>query len=267
MRIALAQPLLNDNVQENKAKAIRMMEEAAANGAQLICFPELQLSPFFPQHRKKNVEKYALAIDDLIVSEIQEVCKRLSMTAVLNIFFKEQGKYFDASPVITPDGQILGVSKMVHIVQAESFYEQDYYTQSDEGFKVYRTPVGNIGVVICFDRHYPEAFRSCVLKGADIIIIPTANTKLEPSDMFEWELRVPAMQNSVYIAMCNRVGLEDAMDFCGESIVVHPDGHVIVKADDQEQVVYADIDLDEGRKLRSKNLYLPLRRPEAYDLC
>lgn len=265
MRIALGQPKLEGNVQNNKAKAIRMMEEAAGNGAQLICFPELQLYPFFPQHRNQDVEKYALAIDDLIVSEIQEVCKRLSMTAVLNIYLKQNGKYYDASPVITPDGQISGISKMVHIVQAQGFYEQDYYTPSDDGFKVYRTPAGNVGVVICFDRHYPEAIRSCVLKGADIIIIPTANTKAEPSDMFEWELRVPAMQNSVYIAMCNRVGLEDNMDFCGESIVVHPDGHVIVKADDREQVVYADIDIDEGRKWRSKNLFLPLRRPEVYD--
>ncbi len=267
MRIALAQFTIGDNIQDNKAKAIRMMEEASANGAHLICFPELQLSPYFPQHRKQDVEKYALAIDDLIVSEIQEVCKRLSITAILNFYLKQHGKYYDASPVITPDGQISGVSKMVHIVQAEGFYEQDYYTPSEDGFKVYRTLAANIGVVICFDRHFPEAIRSCVLKGADIIIIPTANTKAEPSDMFEWELRVPAMQNSVYIAMCNRVGLEDTMDFCGESIVVHPDGHVIVKADDQEQVVYADIDIAEGRECRSKNIYLPLRRPEAYDLC
>jgi predicted amidohydrolase len=266
MRIALAQSRLEDNVKTNKAKVISMMEEAAENGAQLICFPELQLSPFFPQHRNRPVEKYALAIDDPIVLEIQETCKRLSLTAILNIYLKEDGKYYDASPIITPEGQILGTSKMVHIVQAENFYEQDYYTPSEEGFKVYKTPLGNVGVVICFDRHYPEAIRSCVLKDADIIIIPTANTKAEPSDMFEWELRVPAMQNSVYIAMCNRVGLEDSMDFCGESIVVHADGHVIVKADDKEQIIYADIDIAEGRKLRSKNLFLPLRRPETFEI-
>jgi len=153
---------------------------------------------------------------------------------------------------------------MVHIVQAEGFYEQDYYTPSDSGFKVYDTAIGKVGVVICFDRHYPESIRSCVLQGAEIVIIPTANTKDEPLQMFEWELRVPAMQNSVFIAMCNRVGLEGKMDFRGESIVVDPNGKVIVKANDQEQIVFADIDIDLASKIKNQKPYFKLRRPEAY---
>lgn len=86
-----------------------------------------------------------------------------------------------------------------------------------------------------FDRHYPESIRTEALMGADLILIPTVNTKTEPSEMFEWELRVQAFHNSVSIAMCNRVGQEGEMNFSGESIVVNPNGKVIKKAGDQEE--------------------------------
>lgn len=97
---------------------------------------------------------------------------------------------------------------MVHVAQAEKFYEQDYYTPSDDGFKVFDTIYGKIGIVVCFDRHYTESIRTEMLMGADLIVVPTVNTKAEPSEMFEWELRVQAFQNSVAVAMCNRVGTE-----------------------------------------------------------
>lgn len=94
----------------------------------------------------------------------------------------------------------------------------------------------------------PESIRSCALKGADLIIVPTANTKVEPMEMFEWEMRVQAMQNQVFIAMCNRVGTEDKMQFAGESIVIDPRGKVLAKADDREQLLVCDIDLQEVKK-------------------
>lgn len=153
---------------------------------------------------------------------------------------------------------------MVHIAQAKQFYEQDYYTPSDDGFKVFDTPWGKVGIVICYDRHLPESIRTCTLKGADLILIPTANTKAEPMELFEWEIRVQAMQNQVFIAMCNRVGTEGAMEFAGESLVVSPKGDVLVKADDQEQLVYCDIHLPDAAALRKQVPYLSTRRPEWY---
>ena len=84
---------------------------------------------------------------------------------------------------------------------------------TDVGFKVFETEFGKLGIVVCFDRHYPESIRTEALKGADLILIPTVNTKAEPSEMFEWELRAQAFQNSTIIAMCNRVGAEGDMDF------------------------------------------------------
>lgn len=175
-----------------------------------------------------------------------------------------EGAKYDASLWISPEGKLLDISKMVHIAQNVKFYEQDYYTPSDDGFKVFHTPFGNVGIVICFDRHMPESIRSCALKGADLIIIPTANTKAEPMEMFEWEMRVQAMQNQVFIAMCNRVGTEDTMQFAGESIIIHPSGDVIEKADDTEQLLICDIDLDDVKKVRSNINYMSLRRVEQY---
>lgn len=94
-----------------------------------------------------------------------------------NILLYENGKTYDASLLIQKDGTIAGVQKMVHIAQAEQFYEQDYYTPSDDGFHVFDTEYGKIGIVVCFDRHYPESIRTESLMGAELILIPTVNTK------------------------------------------------------------------------------------------
>ena len=168
------------------------------------------------------------------------------------------------SLMINSKGELDGVSKMVHILNAKNFYEKYYYTPSEDGFKVFDTPFGKVGIVICFDRHLPESVRTCALKGAELIIIPTANTKDEPLEMFEWELRVQAYHNNVFIAMCNRVGKEGSMDFAGESIVIDCDGNVVSKSDDKEQLITVDIDLSKCKESRKNRPYITLHRPEMY---
>lgn len=184
--------------------------------------------------------------------------------AVPNIYLTENGESYDASILIDQEGTILGIQKMVHIAQAERSYEQDYYAASDTGFQVFDTSFDKIGIVVCFDRHYPESIRTEVLMGADLILIPTVNTRQEPMEMFEMEICVQAFQNSVTIAMCNRVGIEDAMEFAGESLVVSAEGKTIVKADDTEKILYADIDLKESAMIRQAKQYVSLRRTELY---
>ncbi|MGN1381578.1 MAG: carbon-nitrogen hydrolase family protein [Eubacterium sp.] len=103
----------------------------------------------------------------------------------------------------------------------------------------------------CFDRHFPESVRSCAAMGADLVIIPTVNLTEEPMELFEQEIRVLSMQNRVFIAMCNRVGCEDAIEFAGESLITHPGGDVIIKADAQEGILSADIDLAESGEWKS----------------
>lgn len=133
-----------------------------------------------------------------------------------------------------------------------------------KGFQAFDTPFGRVGIVICYDRHLSERIRTCALKGAELVIIPTANTAPEPMELFQWEIRVQAMQNAVFIAMCNRVGMEDAMEFAGQSMVAHPSGELVCMADDREQLVTCDIDLREAASWRKKRPYLSGRRQEWY---
>ena len=264
MRIALAQIKNDGSIRKNLHKSIELMREAAGNRANLILFPEVQLTEFFPQYENKDVTGFSLSVESEEVREFEKACKEYGIMAVPNIYLEENGAKYDASILIDADGQINGIQKMVHIAQAKQFYEQSYYTPSDDGFKVFDTEFGKIGIVVCFDRHYPESIRTEALMDADLILIPTVNTKEEPSEMFEWELRVQAFQNSVAIAMCNRVGMEGAMCFSGESIVVDANGEVIVKADDKEQLVYADVDMSKSKNNRRNRPYTGLRRTEFY---
>lgn len=250
---------------ENLQKTISAMEKAAEVGSDIVCFPEIQFSPFFPQNPNCDVSNYALDINHEIVGSLRATCAKTGLIAVPNLYLEENGSRYDASPVINLDGKLLGISKMVHVAHAPYFYEQDYYTPSDSGFHVYDTPAGKIGIVICFDRHFPESIRTCVLRGAEIIIVPTANTRAESMEMFEWEMRIAAMQNGVFIAMCNRVGIEDNMDFCGESIVIDPNGDVVAKANDQEQILYAEIDPETIENIRKERPYIKLRRADMYE--
>lgn len=264
IRLALAQMANAGSIKNNLSKSIQLLKAAAENKADLVLFPEVQLTEFFPQYPGKDVSKYAIPLDSDIIKQFCAACKAYCIMAVPNIYLLENGKTYDASILIDQNGSILGVQKMVHIAQAEQFFEQDYYMPSDDGFHVFDTAFGKIGIVVCFDRHYPESIRTEALMGADLILIPTVNTKEEPSKMFAWEIRVQAFQNSVLLAMCNRVGTEDRMKFSGESIVTDANGEVLVMADDTEQLLYADVDLQQAETVRKYRPYTQLRRNEWY---
>ena len=264
MKIALCQMENKGSVQKNLRSSMQAIREAASQHADLILFPEVQLTEFFPQYPGQDVSGYRVGRDSEIVKAFCDAAREHQIMVVPNLYLKEHGKAYDASFLIRKDGTVAGVQKMVHVAQADKFFEQDYYTPADDGFKVFETEFGKIGLVICFDRHYPESIRTEALMGADLVLIPTVNTKAEPSEMFEWELRVQAFHNSVYIAMCNRVGMEGEMDFSGESIIVDANGNTILKADAREQILYSDIDLVKAGEIRSRRPYTNLRRKEFY---
>lgn len=258
MRIAMAQMKMTDSISENLDKTVHYIEKAKQQNADLVFFPEVQLSPFFPQYENKNADKYLLNLDSEEIRTIQNVCQKYNIYASPNVYLNLNGNKYDASLFIDGSGNIQGISKMVHIAQAKYFYEQDYYTPSDDGFKVYDTPFGKIGIVICFDRHIPESIRACALQGAELIIIPTANLIIEPSELFEWEVRVQSFQNLSYIAMCNRVGTEGDITFCGESLITSPSSELLFKANDTEQLIVSDIPLETVQKERQNRDWLTL---------
>ena len=262
MKLAMAQMRMTDSMEENLGTSLEMC--ALARGSDLLFFPEIQLTPFFPQYEKRDVSKYALTPDSDMIARLKAAARDNGYYMSPNVYLELDGKRYDTSLWIDPQGEVLDSAEMVHIAQAEQFYEQDYYTPSNDGFHVFDTDIGRIGIVVCFDRHYPESIRTEALMGADLILVPTVNEKAEPLTMFEWEIRVQAFQNSVAIAMCNRVGTEDDMQFAGESLVTDAYGNLICKAGDEEGGLYAEVDLKESSDLRNKKPYTQLRRTEDY---
>ena len=265
MKLALAQMSMTDSPEKNLQRSLNLIREAGERGADLICFPEIQLTPFFPQYAGRDVSAYALEECDAAVQAVCGACRDAQIWASTNFYLTYSGNNYDTSLLIDRRGQIVGRQKMVHIAQCPCFYEQDYYTPSEEGFAVFDTELGRIGIVVCFDRHYPESIRTEALRGADLILIPTANTSDEPSELFQWEIRIQAFQNSVFAAMCNRVGQEDAMLFSGESLVIGPDGELLALAGSGEELLLCEIDPERAAARRAEKVYTGLRRRELYE--
>ncbi len=262
MKLGMVQMAMGPDVAQNEEKILHFCDEA--KDCDLVFFPEVQYSPFFAQYEGANVSPYLLTLDSPQVARLQEKARQHGYYLSPNLYLQQPDGRYDASLFITPQGELEAISSMVHIFSAPCFYETGYYTPSPDGFHVYDTPFGKVGIVICFDRHIPESVRTCAAMGADLVIIPTANMCSEPLDLFEAEIRTEAMQNQVFIAMCNRVGPEGDEVFAGQSLAVGPDGSVLYKADGEERLITVELDLSEAAIWKAKKPFVQLRRPEFY---
>lgn len=267
MKIALIQQRAGRDKQVNVARGLANLETAARSGAKLACFAELAFEWFHPQHPATgDVRGLAEPLDGPLVSAFRDKARELGMVVVLNLFERRGDACFDTSPVIDADGALLGVTRMVHITEYACFHEQGYYAPGDTGAPVYRTRAGNIGVAICYDRHFPEYMRALALDGADLVLVPQAGAAGEwPEGLYEAEMRVAAFQNGYFVALCNRVGREDRLDFSGESFVCAPDGKVVARAGSgTEEILYAEVELASAEASHARQLFLKHRRPELY---
>lgn len=267
MKIALIQQHATKDLQDNLKRGIEAFEEAAKNGAELVAFAELAFLPFLPQVRATpDALAKAEPIPGPTTEAFSSLAKKYGVVVVLNLFERCADKTYDASPVIDADGQILGVTRMVHIMDGLGFYEKGYYTPGDGEEFVYETKVGQVGVAICYDRHFPEYMRALALKGAEIVIVPQAGAVGEwPEGIFEAELQVAAFQNGYYTALVNRVGKDDILHFSGESFVVDPEGRLITQAPQGEDfILYANCDFSRIYETPAKRFFLHDRRPDFY---
>lgn len=267
MKIALIQQKCSDDKEQNLQRGLQAAREAAEMDAKIICFPELAFEPFYPQFdHPSEPEKYAQSIPGPITEAFSELASELGVVFILNLFELDGNKTYDSSPVITTDGSILGITRMVHITDYDCFHEQKYYSPGNHGAPVYDTPFGKIGVAICYDRHYPEYMRALALQGADIVFVPQAGAVGEwPEGLYQSELRTTAFQNGYFTALCNRVGKEPKLTFAGESFVCNPSGEIIAKAGKEtEEILYCDIERSEVPQSHAKRLFLRDRRPELY---
>jgi len=267
MRIALVQQHATADRKNNLARGLAALEEAAKNGADLVCFAELAFEPFYPQRpTAEDPKDLAQEVPGPVTESVAQKAADLGVVVVLNLYERDGDHCFDCSPVIDADGSLLGRTRMVHITDYPCFHEQGYYAPGNTGAPVFETRVGTLGVSICYDRHYPEYMRALALAGAELVVVPQAGAVGEwPEGLYEAELRVAAFQNGYFTALCNRVGAEECLDFAGESFVCGPDGRVLARAPQgEDHILFADIDLAEVAESHARKLFLRDRRPELY---
>ncbi len=266
-RIALIQQSASKDHAANLKKGIENAKEAIQNGAQILVFPELAFTWFFPQvPLKGNRMEHAESIPGPTTNVFCDLAAKHKVVIVLNLFEKDGAKAFDSSPVIDADGSLLGTTRMMHITQYDSFFEQDYYNEGDTGAPVYDTAYGRIGVCICYDRHYPEYLRALTLQDAQLVVIPQAGAAEEwPKGVFEAELQAGSFQNGYYMALSNRVGKEDVLTFAGESFITDPRGQIIAQAPGAvDAILYADLDFALVDTSPARTLFMKHRRPGTY---
>lgn len=266
MRLALIQQRAGHDKAENVRSGLEAVERAAAAGANVVCFAELAFERFYPQvPAEGDVSRLAETIPGPTSDLFCDKARELGVVVVLNLFERDGDRCFDSSPVIDADGSLLGTTRMIHITEYDCFHEQGYYSPGDTGAPVYETRVGKIGVAICYDRHYPEYMRALALGGAELVVVPQAGSVGEwPDGLYEAEMAVAAFQNGYFVALCNRIGAEERLDFSGESFVCGPDGRVLARVGNEEAILAAEIELAQIRDSHARRLFLRDRRPELY---
>jgi len=268
MRLALAQFKTTSDHASCVARGLRAVEQAAGEGAALIVFPELSFTPFYPQYKAPpDVASLAEPIRGSTVTQFQEAAACHGIVTIINLFERDGDQTYDTSPVIDADGTLLGVSRMLHITDYECFYERGYYQPGDKFAPAFNTKAGRIGVVICYDRHFPEQMRSLAVQDVDLVLIPQAGVSREwPDGMYEAEIQVASFHNGFFCALANRTGHEGALDFCGGSIVTDPWGRIVTQAPyNEEHLLFADIDLKLCQDSPARKLFLRDRRPDIYE--
>lgn len=282
MRVALVQEKWSGSKEVALKKSSDAVRKAAANGAELVVLQELHQGPYFCQH--EDVELFNLAESfEEDVKFWSSVAKQNSVVLVTSLFEKRAaGLYHNTAVVFEKDGTIAGKYRKMHIPDDPGFYEKFYFTPGDLGFEPIQTSVGRLGVLVCWDQWYPEAARLMALKGAEVLIYPTAigwfdgdteDEKKRQRDAWITVQRGHAVANGLPLISVNRVGFEadpsgqlDGIRFWGSSFVCGPQGEILAEAaTDEETILYADIDLKRSETVRRWWPFLRDRRIDAYD--
>lgn len=278
VKIGLIQHDCGQEKKENLDKVERLVRNAAKEGAQIICTQELFSGRYFPQ--TIDMSKYALAekLDGEINQRMQQLAKELNIVIICSFYEHAlDGVYFNTATVYDAGGSYLGKYRKHHIPEAPRFIEKYYFTPGDTGYPVFKTKFGTIGVLICWDQWFPEPSRILALKGAEIVFYPTAIGVNEDLPDFitakPWRKAITAnaIHNNMYVAAPNRVGREladdgsGAMTFYGTSFVADPWGEIVEEAKTtEEEIILAEVDLNEVKRARDILQFHRDRRPDSY---
>ncbi|MEO5859795.1 MAG: nitrilase-related carbon-nitrogen hydrolase [Pyrinomonadaceae bacterium] len=250
---------------------MKLVETAAKQGVQMLCFQEIFTTPYFCAEQQTRwydaVEKVP---DGPTVGLMQEVAKQHGMVLIVPIYEEEQtGIYYNTAAVIDADGKYLGKYRKTHIPHvAPGFWEKFYFRPGNLGYPCFDTAFARIGVYICYDRHFPEGARCLGLNGAEIIFNPSAT--VAGLSEYLWKLEQPAhaVANGYFVGAINRVGTEapwNIGEFYGQSYFCDPRGQIIAEGSrDQDELIVADLDMDKIREVRNTWQFFRDRRPDAY---
>jgi N-carbamoylputrescine amidase len=284
-RIALIQMRCGPKLEKNFERAMEFIREAAKNGGQIVCLPELFRSQYFCQTEEHKNFELAEEVPGKSTSALEKIAAELGIVIIASLFEKRTaGVYHNTAAIIDADGKFLGKYRKMHIPDDPLYHEKFYFTPGDLGFRMWDTRHGKIGVCVCWDQWYPEAARLTALRGAEIIFYPTAigwhpgeKAEFGQAQHSAWETiqRSHAIANGCYVAVANRVGYEapplaasgggDGIEFWGESFIAAPSGEIIAKGSvDGEEIVTGDVEWERVNEHRTHWPFLRDRRIDAY---
>jgi N-carbamoylputrescine amidase len=275
LRIALVQMSCEAEPRRNLDKALARIEEAAARGAKVVCLQELFRSRYFCQSEEARNFDLAEPIPGPTTEALSAAAAARKVVIVASIFERRtEGVYHNTAVVLDADGRLAGRYRKMHIPDDPHYYEKFYFTPGDLDFTAHRTAHATVGALVCWDQWFPEAARLVALAGAQIVFYPTAigweRTEVESvrhRQLQAWETvqRGHAIANGMFVAVANRVGAEDSLEFWGNSFVVDPFGEVIAHAGaGGEEILLADCDLGLIEETRRNWPFLRDRRIDAY---
>lgn len=278
VKVAATQMSCSGNIEENIAKADKLVREAAAQGAQIILLQELFETPYFCQKEKSDYYEYATELEqNKAVNHFKEVAKELKVVLPISFYEKKNYARYNTLAVIDADGTILGKYRKSHIPDGPGYEEKFYFNPGDTGFKVWNTRYAKIGVGVCWDQWYPEAARVMTLMGAEILFYPTAigsepqDSAIDSKDHWQMCMLGHAAANLIPVVASNRIGREEdedsSINFYGSSFIAGPQGNKVAEAGrGEEAVLVREFDLDELETGRIEWGIFRDRRPELYRL-
>jgi len=251
----------------------RLARQGAADGAQIIGFQELFYGPYFGAVQDQKYYAYTEPVPGPTTERFQTLAAELSLVIILPVYeVVNTGEYYNTAAVIDADGSLLGKYRKHHLPNLPAFWEKFYFRPGNLGYPVFDTAVGQVGVYICYDRHFPEGWRELGLGGAEIVFNPSATKPGLSNRLWELEQPAAAAANQYFVAANNRIGQEvdefgpEAPHFYGSSYFVDPRGNIVgeMASEDREEIVIRDLDLDEITRTRNDWQFYRDRRPETY---
>jgi len=275
VKLAATQMKCTWEIEDNISKAKKLINDAAKKGSNIILIQELFQTPYFCIEYDEKIFSLAKPFkNNPVLKVMSELAKKLNVVLPISYFEVENNAYYNAIAIIDADGQILGNYRKSHIPDGPGYLEKYYFNPGDTGFKVWETKFGKIGVGICWDQWFPEAARIMALKGAEILLYPTAigdepRSQYDSSSAWQRVMQGHAAANVLPVVASNRIGTETVQGqsngFYGKSFICDRTGLKVAEASrDQEEVITAEIDIEENHLFRRNWGLFRDRRVDLY---